>query len=444
MTRVGAEAAEREFQAMGATPLEPFPGVQRPWRSVHDRCGREVSPTLGNARRRGSVCKYCAATDRGARRKQGLAASAAVTVRDAGWDPLESYPGGDMPWRVRHRPCQTVMLRSMNTIRSKPDSCMVCYRQEHGHQMWTAERAHAMFVEVGLTPLEEYPGSSTKPWRARHDECGREVAPRLGNVAARQGPCDLCGRERAAASHRSDSSRVEAELRAAGYEPTAPFESVDSAWPSIHLACGAATAPTLSNLRRGQGGCVPCGLRALSTRFIMSAPEARQVMLAGGLTPSEPYPGSARPWRCVHECGKEVTPTFSNVRVGRGICRYCNSAFPYDGPATVYLVADRDAIKIGCAARGRGRVAEHLRHGWQEAWQVDTLTGDGRLRARTSRGHLVARDPRRTPALHRRVHAAERCHRDGGVGRQPSLRGTGSRPRLRERSVARRRTPLAD
>jgi hypothetical protein len=114
----------------------------------------------------------------------------------------------------------------------------------------------------------------------------------------------------------------------------------------------------------------------LSARFLMPEAEARQVMLARGLTPIDTYPGSGRPWRCVHECGREVTPTLSNVRVERGICRYCNSAFPYDGPAVVYLVADRAAVKIGCAARGSGRVAEHVRYGWAEAWQINTLTGD--------------------------------------------------------------------
>src|SRR5690606_25066500 len=48
----------------------------------------------------------------------------------------------------------------------------------------------------------------------------------------------------------------------------------------------------------------------------------------------------------------------------------------YDGPAVVYLVADRHAVKIGCAAREGGRIAEHERLGWVEAWQVATQTGD--------------------------------------------------------------------
>jgi hypothetical protein len=71
-----------------------------------------------------------------------------------------------------------------------------------------------------------------------------------------------------------------------------------------------------------------------------------------------------------------VSPTLSNVRAGHGICRYCNSSFPFDGEAEVYLVADANALKIGCAAFGGDRVNQHLRMGWTEMWRIKTETGD--------------------------------------------------------------------
>ena len=108
----------------------------------------------------------------------------------------------------------------------------------------------------------------------------------------------------------------------------------------------------------------------------MPEEDARTIMVGHDLQPLEPYPGSGRPWKCLHSCGKVVTPTLSNVSAGKGVCRYCNSAFPYDGPAMLYLVVDHDAVKIGCcSARGR-RLEEHRRYGWQVAWAIDCPTGD--------------------------------------------------------------------
>ena len=374
--RTDADTAVREMRAMGATPLEPFPGTNQPWRARHDRCGREISPSLANARRRGGVCRFCAAEDRGLEKRLRYAAAAEAGLRAAGWEPLEAYPGADVPWRVRHLACQVEVHRSYNTIRSKPQSCNTCYRTALGHHLWTVESATEVFREIGLTPLVPYPGSSTKPWRARHDVCGRTVSPRLGNIAAGQGPCNLCGLDRVADAHRSDPEVVTAEMRAAGFEPAAPFVNVDTPWPSIHTVCGGETAPTLSNLRRGQGGCVRCGLDALSRRFTLPEDQARAAMVEKGLTPLEAYPGYARPWRARHICGRVVSPTLGNVRQGRGICRYCNSAFPYDGPAMVYLVADHNAVKVGIAASDGKRIADHTRRGWVEAWRLGTSTGD--------------------------------------------------------------------
>jgi hypothetical protein len=104
--------------------------------------------------------------------------------------------------------------------------------------------------------------------------------------------------------------------------------------------------------------------------------QAIAVFTSAGLTPLEGYPGSSKPWVARHLCGREVSPTLSNVRTGRGICRYCNSAFPYAGEADLYLVTDGFALKIGIAAPGSVRIATHRRWGWQHLWSVRVATGD--------------------------------------------------------------------
>ena len=54
--------------------------------------------------------------------------------------------------------------------------------------------------------------------------------------------------------------------------------------------------------------------------------QARAVMLAAGLEPLEPYPGrNGAPWLCCCQaCGREVRPSYANVRSGASSgCAYC-------------------------------------------------------------------------------------------------------------------------
>jgi hypothetical protein len=186
----------------------------------------------------------------------------------------------------------------------------------------------------------------------------------------------MCGRIQQAATNRNDEAACRDVMLAHDLEPQVPYPGVDAPWLSIHVPCGREVSPNLSNVRKGQSGCIYCTHDALAERFRMPEADAVAVMVAAGLAPLEPYPGSNRPWRCLHACGKEVTPTLGNVKQGNGICRYCHSAFPYDGPAIVYLVSNASAHKIGIAGRHSDRLEEHRRGGWSFTWAVEVPTGD--------------------------------------------------------------------
>jgi hypothetical protein len=174
-----------------------------------------------------------------------------------------------------------------------------------------------------------------------------------------------------------DSEIALEAMRTAGLEPIDPFPGVDAPWRSVHQPCGREVSPRYTNIKRGQGGCTTCALALASIRNRMPAEEAIAVFEAAGLTPTEPYPGSNRPWRAQHAaCGRITSPTLSNVRNGRGICRYCNSSFPYAGPADLYLVTDAHAHKIGIAGKDSERVATHVARGWTHTWSIALPTGD--------------------------------------------------------------------
>ncbi|WIB34425.1 hypothetical protein [Curtobacterium sp. MCSS17_005] len=375
-TKVDLAEAAKVLRDAGCTPLEPYPGNATPWRCVHEPCGREIAPTYANIRRRGSACKHCAADARGAKRRAGLADAAVAEMRAAGFEPLEPYPGTAKPWRCRHELCGHERTPTLNTVRMNGTACRDCSARAAGRAVWTAAGAEAEFRVRGLDPLEPWPGSSTKPWRARHVSCGRIVAPRLGNVVAGQGPCRECGLEASHAVKRHDHDEAAKLFRAAGLEPLEPYRGVDIPWRSRHLRCGDETAPTYTNVKAGSRGCARCFRTDLAASLRMPEAEARAIMLAKSLEPVEPYPGSGRPWASRHSCGRVVTPTMSNVAQGKGICRYCFSDFPYDGPAVLYLVVDRNAVKVGCASPNLRRLGDHRRFGWKLAWTVDVGTGD--------------------------------------------------------------------
>lgn len=376
MKRTDPAEAEALLRAAGAPPMVPFPGRKDlPWLAVHDACGREIQPRLSNVGPDRSVCGHCGREERGARRKQGLAEAAVEVFRAAGWEPLAPYPGADQRWRARHVPCGTEREISLNAMRQQR-RCAVCWRREEGHRVWDTESANAFMRSVGLSPLQAWSGSSTRSWRSRHDLCGREVSPRLSNLAAGQGPCAACGQEAAHRAMMLDKGVATEVMLGAGLQPISPYPGADRPWRSIHIDCGRECSPTLTNIRRGQGGCGPCGNQVLASLFRMPEERARQIMLANGLEPLAPYVNSRSPWRSRHTCGRVVSPTLGNAQRGYGICRYCNSSFPYDGPAVVYLVADANAVKIGIAAPTSDRIPQHVRLGWREVWRVLTESGD--------------------------------------------------------------------
>ncbi|GAA1214977.1 hypothetical protein GCM10009655_12740 [Rhodoglobus aureus] len=381
MPQISAMQAEELLRAAGGEPQEPYPGRKNvPWKAIHIACGKEIFPRLSNVRDGRGICRHCAGFARGAERRAGRAVTAIAEMKAAGWEPLADYPGTEVRWLARHTPCGTERKTSLNAVRQAAKrnqyGCETCWRKAEGHRVWTAETANHFMLSVDLTPLEPWPSGSSRPWRARHNPCGREVSPRLGNLAAGQGPCNHCGQQEAHRKMMLDDDAAQAMMVAAGLEPIAPFPGVDHPWLCIHTICGREASPSYTNIKRGQGGCDHCGRRALADRFRMPEEQARNIMRKQGLEPLEPYNNSMTPWLCLHTCGKEVRPLLSNAQKGLGICRYCNSTFDYDGPSIVYLVADHHALKVGITKPGSYRITEHTSRGWRLKFTINVPTGD--------------------------------------------------------------------
>lgn len=314
--RVDADLALATFRAAGLEPLEPFPGASKPWRSVHQPCGRTIAPTLSNMRRRASACRGCAAERRGAGRRAGKQVEAVATMRAAGFSPLEPYLGNNTPWRCRHDPCGCEVTARLATVVRGDTACRTCSATALGYRIWTPELAEATLRAADLEPLEPYPGSSSTPWRPRHTACSRVVARRLGNVAAGQGGCNVCGRGTQAETARNDPDPTAAVVRADHLEP---YPGVHAPWRCRSVPCGQEVSPSYSNIKRARAAAA-CAIVAASFRLRMSEQEAR----GGGTGRTTALPLRPRLFpqvatSCIGMCTPHPGPFPDRVRLPGGI-----------------------------------------------------------------------------------------------------------------------------
>ena len=230
----------------------------------------------------------------------------------AGLEPLEPYPGADVPWRCRCRSCGSDVAPRYNGVR-QGRGCQVCGKARRGvtRREGNEEEATALVIAAGLTPLVPYPGSRT-PWLCRCDSCGREVTPQHSSIKQGRGGCGYC------VGRRLDPQEAVRIMKAAGLTPLEPYSGkAASAWRCQCDECEREVFPWYSSVQQGNGGCVWCAQLKVDPQL------AVQLMQDAGLKPLEPYPGSSKPWRCLCGiCGNETSPAYGGVQQGHG-CRYC-------------------------------------------------------------------------------------------------------------------------
>ncbi len=167
------------FKESGLRPLIPFPGATHPWKSIHEDCGREVSPRYSGLRAGQGPCRYCAGTfvdpD-----------EAAKLYKQRGLEPLVPYPGASTGWKSTHKTCGRVVSPTYGYVKMGGVGCSYCA----GLEPISPEAARKLFVSRGFKPLEAFVNTKT-PVRSIHKVCGREVAPSYGSIRT-GGGCKYC------------------------------------------------------------------------------------------------------------------------------------------------------------------------------------------------------------------------------------------------------------
>jgi len=286
----------------GLKPLEPYVNSKKPWKCIHIKCGRVVTPTYNGIQRGQGACKYCA-------KKSVLPKDAKDLFLANNLRPLEPYSGNNKkPWRSIHIPCGNEVSPTYNIIQSQESiGCRFC-----SNQFVDADEAYQIFLSKDLQPLVPYPGSKV-PWKSIHLICGSEIKPTYGHIKSGRKGCQVC-----AGTIPITQKKAFAFFRLNGLEPQEKFKGPHHPWKSIHKKCGRQVSPRWANVQQGASGCAYCSGQKVDMK------EVKTLLKKLELTPLVPYKDSKTPWKCIHiKCGREVTPTYGALRSGQGPCIQC-------------------------------------------------------------------------------------------------------------------------
>lgn len=197
--------------------------------------------------------------------------------------------------------------------------------------------AFQIMLDSGLEPIEPYE-SGNKPWKCRCLKCNSIVSPSLKSIINRSSEVKFCRFCKPNAPVNPELARelmLENQL-----EPLVPFPGSAAKWKSRCLKCNQEVSPSYGSIRRGQGGCVHC-----AGNFVDPI-KAREFFENNDLKPLVDYPGAGKPWKSIHVvCGKEVSPTYSNVRSGHTGCKFCVGNIADEEKARAFFIA-RDLLPL--------------------------------------------------------------------------------------------------
>lgn len=308
-----------------------------------------------------------------------------AAMKARGVTPLEPYLGSNNPWRCICNVCgASVRPRYSTVVTAGKGGCNFCAKKNAAatRQKTSETRALTLAFQLGLKPLNEYPGAHGT-WELECIRCGNITRKKAQGVLSGRG-CQKCSSKNAGATKKvNNSEKANAAFIKADLRPLVPYPGANSPWTSQCLGCGQIVSPRYSGISSGQGGCTACGIKRRAKIRSTSEQDALKILAASQARPLVPFPGAAKAWKSIClKCGMTVSPSLQNLKTGHGACKRCamvstDSSFDFFGPAIFYLMESvaLGAYKIGIAGTNTKRVSEHKRNGWVLLEQIETPYG---------------------------------------------------------------------
>jgi hypothetical protein len=303
---------------IGHKPLEPYPGALQPWRMKCGGCGKVISPKFNSLQQGRWGCKFCGHSKAGAKRRELSSNFAIQMMRDAGYEPLEPYPGSNLPWKSRCLKCDALVQPRLGGIKSGQGGCRKCgIASSARSRMYTAEQAEKIALKKGLRPLEPYRGSTYK-WNCECLRCGKCSSPRFQAIRDGKYGCLWCAKK---IVNPADARK---KMLAAKLKPLTSYPGSDKGWLCECMKCKREVTPTYGSIRAGQGGCKWCKKVAPKIDPMF----ATQFFLQNQIQPLEPFKNSHANWksRCLR-CDNQINPRYHDIKQGGGGCKYCAPNF---------------------------------------------------------------------------------------------------------------------
>jgi hypothetical protein len=233
------------YRSKGLEPKEKFKGPHHPWKSVHNECGRTVSPRWASVQQGSGVCEYCSGNKVDMKKVKQL-------LKENKLKPLVPYPGNKVGWRCIHLPCGREVAPSYGALNGGQGPCEFC-----GKNMVSEDEAYELLKKNKYKPLTDFPGGSI-PWPSIHIVCGTKVDV-VSTYLRRGGKgCSVC------TGTKPISAKEALKLfKSRGFTPIVKFKGAKHPWKSKHNVCRKTVSPTYSALKSGRG-CKYCQLGGIN------------------------------------------------------------------------------------------------------------------------------------------------------------------------------------